>query len=69
LRLSDATVLVKLDGFDTWTKIAFTNPGRASTLAIPLERPITSNLDASKVAGEETSAPPLQGGISDGGRT
>jgi hypothetical protein len=69
LRLSDVTVLVKLDGFDMWTKIAFTNPDRASTLAILLERPIAANLDASKVTGAETSAPPLQRGISDGGRT
>jgi hypothetical protein len=58
LRLSDATVLVKLDGFDTWTKIAFTNLGRASTLANPLE-----------TTGAETSASAVQRGISDGGRT
>jgi hypothetical protein len=69
LQLSDATVVVKLDGFDTWTKVAFTNSGRSSRLAIPFERPITANLDASKATGAETSAHPLQRGISDGGRT
>jgi hypothetical protein len=69
LQLSDAKVLVKLGGIDTWNKIVFTNPGRASTLAIPLERLITANLDASKATGAEISAPTLQRGTSDGGRT